>query len=362
MVTEHPALAPARAGRLDEAIRLGELAGLPELLALARHNRAESWLGLGELDRAREDADASLSGWQRMGSPQAAFGLLTIARVHRQRGLVSQAVAAYREAIALAQPTGNAQVLTEAWAGLARSVFAADPAEAAVAARNALERSPAGGSVVPELAAGWVALCSDAADPRTGHGVGRKAAAGHAGRAKAEAGRRRDRAGLAEALELGALAEDRSLTGRLSDLAEAAAIWAEVGNGVASATNAVLRARIGGDRPAEVVARMRLRALGVHDGVWQIAGPLAALGPQPIAEVAVRALGEFAVLVVGTPVPIAAWQSRKARDLVKLLAAKSGGPIARQTLAAALWPETDPSVAGRRLAVLVSTEIGRAHV
>ena len=382
---------------LDQAIRLGERADLPELLALARHNRAESWLGLGELDRAREDADVSLSGWQRMGSPQAAFGLLTIARVHRQRGLVSQAIAAYREAIATAQPTGNAQVLTEAWAGLARCVLAEDPAEAAVAARTALERSPAGGAVAPELAAGWIALCSERgrqagarseamADTKNGRkpatapvegaasgtdptaarsragaahaGRERTAAAAHAGRAKAEAGRRRDPAGLAESLELGALAEDRSLTGRLSDLAEAAAIWAEVGNGVASATNAVLRARLSGDQPAEAVARMRLQALGVRDGVWQIAGPLAALGPQPIAEVAVRALGEFAVLVGGTPVPIAAWQSRKARDLVKLLAAKSGGPIARHTLAAALWPEADPNVAGRRLTVLISTVRG----
>jgi len=348
---------------LDEAIRLGERAGLPELLALARHNRAESWLGLGALDRAREDADVSLSGWQRMGSPHAAFGLLTIAGVHRRRGLASQAVAAYREAIALARPTGNAQVLTEAWAGLARSVLADDPAEAATAARNALERSPAGGAVVPELAAGWVALCAaevGAATARDREGVGRaerarKVAAEHAGRAKAEAGRRRDPAGLAEALELGALADERSLTGRLADLAEAAAIWADVGNGVASATNALLRARLGGDQPAEAVARMRLRALGVRDGAWRIAGPLAALGPQPVAEVEVRTLGEFAVLVGGVPVPTAAWQSRKARDLVKLLAARSGGPIARHTLAAALWPETDPDVAGRRLAVLVST-------
>ena len=359
---------------LDEAIRLGERAELPELLALARHNRAESWLGLGELDRARADADLSLSGWQRMGSPQAAFGLLTIARVHRQRGLASQSAAAYREAIATAQPTGNAQVLTEAWAGLARSVLAEDPAEAAAAARNALERSPAGGSVVPELAAGWIALCAEdratedgsgtaepVERPRPGRpraGRDRKAAAEHAGRAKAEAGRRRDPAGLAEALELGALADERSLAGRLAKLAEAAAIWAEVGNGVASATNAVLRARLSGDQPAEAVARIRLQALGVRDGVWQIAGPLAALGPQPIAEVAVRALGEFAVFVGGAPVPTAAWQSRKARDLVKLLAAKAGGPIARHTLAAALWPETDPNVAGRRLAVIVSTVRG----
>src|SRR5690349_4754108 len=165
----------AAIAELDEAIRLGGRAELPELLALARHNRAESWLGLGELDRAREDADASLSGWQRMGSPQAAFGLLTIAQVHRRRGLASQAAAAYREAIALAQPTGNAQVLTEAWAGLARSVCAEDPAEAGTAARTALDRSPAGGAVAPELAAGWVALCSEMAVGAAARKAGRDA-------------------------------------------------------------------------------------------------------------------------------------------------------------------------------------------
>ncbi|WP_433380909.1 hypothetical protein ACQPZX_16155 [Actinoplanes sp. CA-142083] len=333
---------------LDAAIRLSEDGGMPEFLALARHNRAEAWLGLGELRRARDDADASLSGWQRMGSPQAAFGLLTIARVHRQLGLASQAVAAYREAIVLAEPTANAQVLTEAWAGLARSVFADDPAEAGRAAKQALDQSPTGGAVVPELAAGWVSLCSD----------DRPAAAGHAARAKAEAGRRRDAAGLAEALELGALADERSVAGRLSDLAEAAAIWGEVGNGLAAAMNAVVRGRLTGDWPAEAVARTRLHALGVRDGVWQIAGPLAALGAPPTAEVAVRALGEFAVLLSGEAVPTAAWQSRKARDLVKLLAARSGGPISRQTLAEALWPEAEAAVAGRRLAVLVSTVRG----
>jgi DNA-binding SARP family transcriptional activator len=92
--------------------------------------------------------------------------------------------------------------------------------------------------------------------------------------------------------------------------------------------------------------------------VWQIAGPLAALGPPPVAEVAIRALGEFAVLLAGVPVPTAAWQSRKARDLVKLLAARAGGPIGRQTLAAALWPDAEGGITGRRLAVLISTVRG----
>ena len=55
-------------------------------------------------------------------------------------------------------------------------------------------------------------------------------------------------------------------------------------------------------------------------------------------EVAIVALGRFAVLHSGEPVPLAAWQSRKARDLLKVLVARRGRPITREAAAEAMWP------------------------
>ncbi|MEE6263041.1 BTAD domain-containing putative transcriptional regulator [Plantactinospora sonchi] len=348
---------------LGSAIPLAERAGERLLLALALHNRAEAWLGLGELGPARADADQALTLWQRDGSPLAAFGLLLTARVHRVCGSTSRAVAAYQAAWSMAEPDGNAQVLVEACAGLARTRYADDPAAAAGYARQALTMPSAGGPIVAELAAGWVALC--AGDPTT--------ALGHGARARAEAGRRRDSAGLAEAIELVTLATRGSGVdggtepgvGRAGGsgrtpvgLVEAAAIWADVGDQVGLATNALLRARVTGDRLAEDVAADRLHRLGVREGAWHVAGPLAAIGPTPVAEVAVQTLGHFAVRLAGVPVPAAAWQSRKARELVKVLAGQLGRPLARETLAAVLWPEVPPEVALRRLSVLISTVRG----
>ncbi|MFC4063295.1 AfsR/SARP family transcriptional regulator, partial [Actinoplanes subglobosus] len=85
---------------------------------------------------------------------------------------------------------------------------------------------------------------------------------------------------------------------------------------------------------ARVVAEHRLRALGAdpESGTRSLAA-----GPaRPV--VAVRMLGSFVVLHGDDPVPVAAWQSRKARDLLKLLVARRGRPITRDALGEALWP------------------------
>lgn len=343
---------------LGTAIRLAEQADERLLLALALHNRAEAWLGLGQLGPARSDADAALTLWQRAGSPLAALGLLLTARVHMVCGSPSRAAAAYQAAWSTAEPDGNAQVLAEACAGLARTRYADAPDAAAEYARQALTLPSAGGATTAELAAGWVALCSG----------DRAAAREHGRRARVEAGRRRDSAGLAEAIELLTLAEDGEpgtvgagpgrgrRPGRPpAGLVEAAAIWTDIGNEVGLATNALLQARLAGDPLAEDLAADRLYRLGVRDGAWHLAGPLAAIGPAPVPEVAVQTLGRFVVRLAGVPLPAAAWQSRKARELVKVLAGQLGRPLARETLAAVLWPEAPAEVALRRLSVLIST-------
>ena len=109
---------------------------------------------------------------------------------------------------------------------------------------------------------------------------------------------------------------------------------------------------------AEQIAHNRLQQIGVQDGAWHIAGPLAAIGPVPVPDVEIQALGHFAVRLAGLPVPASAWQSRKARDLLKLLAGQLGKSVTREALAAALWPQARAEVALRRLSVLISTVRG----
>ena len=73
------------------------------------------------------------------------------------------------------------------------------------------------------------------------------------------------------------------------------------------------------------------------------------------APVAVQSLGRFRVFRDGTPVPLTAWQSRKARDLLKILVARRGRPTPRDALMEALWPDQSPGPLGNRLSVLLST-------
>jgi predicted ATPase/DNA-binding SARP family transcriptional activator len=69
----------------------------------------------------------------------------------------------------------------------------------------------------------------------------------------------------------------------------------------------------------------------------------------------VRTLGGFAVLHGGVPVDPRAWQSKKARDLLKILVAHRGRPVHREALADLLWPDGDPAALPNRLSVALST-------
>jgi len=83
-------------------------------------------------------------------------------------------------------------------------------------------------------------------------------------------------------------------------------------------------------------------------------------------EVGIGTLGEFRVLRHGEPVPAGEWQSKKARDVLKILVARRGRPTPREQLMEALWPEDDPVRATKRLSVLLTTvravlDPGRKH-
>ncbi len=70
--------------------------------------------------------------------------------------------------------------------------------------------------------------------------------------------------------------------------------------------------------------------------------------------VAIHALGNFRVTRNGVAVPRTAWQSRKARDLLKVLVSRSR-PAPRDQLMEVLWPDVDPGKSSNRLSVLLST-------
>jgi DNA-binding SARP family transcriptional activator len=68
----------------------------------------------------------------------------------------------------------------------------------------------------------------------------------------------------------------------------------------------------------------------------------------------IRTLGVFEVIRDGTPVPSVVWQSKKARDLLKILIARRKA-TSRERLIELLWPEVDPVKASNRLSVLLWT-------
>jgi DNA-binding SARP family transcriptional activator len=68
-----------------------------------------------------------------------------------------------------------------------------------------------------------------------------------------------------------------------------------------------------------------------------------------------KVLGDFSMTVGGQPVDARAWQSRKARDLLKILAVNRGRPVTREAAMEWLWPESDPAALPARLSVALST-------
>ncbi len=73
------------------------------------------------------------------------------------------------------------------------------------------------------------------------------------------------------------------------------------------------------------------------------------------AGVAIRCLGAFRVFRDGEPVSAAAWQSKKARTLLKILVARRGRSTTRDFLMEALWPGEDPDKLANRLSVALAT-------
>jgi DNA-binding SARP family transcriptional activator len=71
--------------------------------------------------------------------------------------------------------------------------------------------------------------------------------------------------------------------------------------------------------------------------------------------VAITCLGAFRVFRDGTLVPLTAWQSKKARTLLKILIARRGRTTPRAFLMEALWPDEDPDKLANRFSVALAT-------
>ncbi|MCF0094396.1 BTAD domain-containing putative transcriptional regulator [Micromonospora sp. MH99] len=324
------------------AVELAEANGHAAMLALALCNEGAAHFHLGQLAEATACYERAVPLLQRMGSRKVAYPLVGIGDVHALRGRANLARAAYEEALRASEPVNDHQIQVTALAGLARVLAAEDGPTAFALAQRAVELERGPDSATARLALGWVAL--EIGDHQR--------AAEVALLASTAARLHRDRAALAGALELrGAAAVDAHDTRHA--WREAAATLRDIRSTVAADRLAVLLSLLPGADPRERVdarlAAERLTVAGVPPPTLGRQGPLC------VTRVAVRTLGRFEVYVDGSQVLAAAWQSRKARDLLRILAARRGRAVPREQLGEILWPAQDPGRVSHRLSVALST-------
>ena len=323
---------------LDLALRLADLAGFASFRALALTNRGDARGKLAQFEEAVADLEQARSLYQRLGSRMVAYPLEKLGRIYTERGDWALARAAYEEAVAHNEAAGDLQGLVPSLAGLARVLVAEEPERADELAARACDLGPGMGRAHALLASGWVALAR----------ADRPRAAELAAEAAAGAGVRRDRAALAEALELRALASTRRPE-QHGWLDEARLIWRDLRNPLGEARTDFVRALLAGETEGARDAEERLRALGARGYRASLAGLL----PLDGSPVAVQSLGRFRVVRNGEAVPLAAWESREARQLLKLLVARRGRPAPLDRLAEHLWPDRLPETARESVSALV---------
>ncbi|MEU4197193.1 tetratricopeptide repeat protein [Kribbella sp. NPDC026611] len=328
---------------LDIALELADRAGFAVFRALALNNRGEALLRLGRLDEAIGELEASRSLYQKLDSKRVAQPLSVLGEVYRERGDRAMARACFEEAIVIAEEMKDMQSLVPSLAGLARVLAVEEPeraAELAELARQAVAYGPVLGLSSALVALGWVTL----------HAGNKTDAAASAEEAAALCRKRRDRAGLADALELNAAAG-----GGDEVLHEVLNIRNEIGDplGEARAELMLARRRKGPEgRDLALRAHQQFLAAGATRYAAAALAATEESGPPPVR---VECLGGFRVLRNGKAVQLGEWPSKKARDLLKILVARRCRPVARVQLLDLLWPDQDESLASPRLSVALST-------
>lgn len=333
--------------QLDEAIRLADLSGFAAWRALALSNRGQVLLYLGRLDEAMAELQASRALYQRLESRFVCYPLIYLGELYLERGDLALARAHFEEAIGVTEAGGDQQGLIPALSGLARVLVHSEPQRAADLAVRAVDAGPVLGRTIALLAAGHVALMrgfrSDARLLAT--------------QAESLARERRDRAGLAQGIELSvrAAAEPAAERDRLE---EALMLWRDIDNPIGEARAELALAELlpaAEARPLAEGAQRRLQHLGARRLAADAGHLLEQLAHHAPTAVEISSLGGFQVLLDGQPVPLAKWRSRKARDVLKLLVAARGRRIAREQLLEALWPDDSPDQSSPRLSVALST-------
>ena len=326
------------------ALSLSERCENPFFIAHALTIRGRAYGRLGVLEMAEDDFATAIGLFQRIGSRFVAWPLCGLGDLHRIRGQLVRARAAYEEALILVEPCHDVFGLSSALTGLAR-IGVTDNLELA---RERANRAVGLGEALREVSAaltrGWVKLM----------GGDRQGASADADHAAVVARRQRDHSGLAEAVTLGVLASSDPAVDT-TPLREAIDIWQEAGCRLEEATTRVVAARLDAPIPniGADLANQTLQDCGVDVESQRAAGPLGALicsAPR----ISIQTLGAFRVIRDGAPLPNVAWKSKKARDLLKILVARRR-PIPRDQLMELLWPEVEPAVTSNRLSVLLST-------
>ena len=327
------------------AVATGERGCPPGMFTAALANCGDALLHLGRYDEAAEHFERVVRVSHRTGLRRAAVGHWGLAEVHGRLGRWERSRTAFEEAAQLARADGDGQVLVPALTGLVR-VLLDGPAPDPVAARAAADEAElAATGLLRSLALGalgWVAYAEGDLCAAGARAVAAVAAARH--------GRRADC--LALALELlGTAGTDPAQA--VAALHEAEAIWQAAGAlPAADRVRVLLGRRPDADAAARWAARLAARRL-IELGVPTVGGTELWLSGSTAA-VRIRVLGGFDVLVDGRPVPLAAWRSRQARSLVKILVARRGRPAPRPELRELLWPDEDQHRTAHRLSVLLS--------
>lgn len=331
---------------LDLAVDLAERSGYQSFAALALSNRGEAHLRLGRLDEAVRDLQGAVARYALLGSRMRNYPLSHLGELHWLRGERAQARAAFEESVRLAEESSDLQGLVPSLVGLAELLLDDDPDAAAKYAARALAVEPS----LHRAEALWVSAQlalgrGDTADAR--QMIDDLAVIGS---------ERRDRTATACALELRArlagAADARALLGEALDMwrsmrepaGEARVLVALAGVSDAASAGPLL------DAATDIVHRLGARSL--LDGIDDQRRRLRRSESVPVRIVT---LGGFRVYLSGEPVPPSAWQSRKARDLLKLLVSRRGRPLPREQLCEMLWPDEPAARRSSRLSVTLST-------
>ena len=267
--------------------------------------------------------------------------------MHALRGDAFLARAAFENAIRAARDAERQQALAPALIGLAQTIVFDDPDQARTLADQAMELGRDVAPVTILLGAARVAL---AVGDRAG-------AATHATAAIDVARARRDDPGMAASLELAALTA-LDPDDALNLVEEAATIWARSPAPYGYARNRLVFARIAGGElghDAAVEAERIFRAVGARGPAADAAEITEAISAAGRPMLRIQSLGQFRLVRDGEAVPTTAWQSKKARDLLKILVARRGRATTRDTFFELLWPDDDPEPLGNRLSVALAT-------